>query len=53
MLLRSIVASNRPAAFVRPKLLQHRKLNVHEYCGMEIMSKYGVPVPENKLCKVS
>jgi succinyl-CoA synthetase beta subunit len=31
--------------------MQHRKLNVHEYCGMELLAKHGVPVPENTLCK--
>ena len=38
---------------IQPKLLQHRNLNVHEYSGMELLAKHGVPVPENQLCKVS
>lgn len=27
-------------------LSQVRNLHVHEYAGMEVMSKYGVPVPK-------
>ena len=40
------------AQMLQPRVLQHRKLNVHEYCGMEMLSKHGVPVPKNVLCKV-
>ena len=49
----ALAASGARAGLLQPRVLQHRKLNVHEYCAMELMSKNGIPVPENKLCKVS
>jgi hypothetical protein len=49
----ALLSSASRGALLQPRVLQHRKLNVHEYCGMELLAKHGVPVPENKLCKVS
>lgn len=43
-------AVRRVPAFTAPK--QTRSLNIHEYCGMDIMKKSGIPVPSNLLCRV-